>query len=34
MTYFGLNYDSLGSLGVKSGGLVPFSGTIVVFSYA
>ena len=34
MTYFVLNYDSLGYFGVKSGGLVPLSGTIVLFSYS
>ena len=34
MTYFVLNYDSLGHFVGKGGGLVSLWGTIVLFSYA
>ena len=34
MAYFVLIYDSLGYFGCQKWGLVPLSGTIVLFSYA
>ena len=34
MPYFVLKYESLGYFGGQKGGLVPLSGTIVLFSYA